>query len=237
MKIAAWLTKQAVTCSGSALCTKAREVWIATGIPLDTHGVYYRDFIDFIWYLMFVQHAGCDLLELILSMAWCMWYNRNKTRLGSTRQTTQQVIHKARSLLEEFRLAHLTRPHLKEHADARWVPPLHPWYKVHSDAAVFLILKNVRIGVIIRDHEGSIIAALSKHQPLPLGPLEAEAKAMDEAVLFAWEVGIREAIFETNSSVVSDAIASSTTPPVSIVDAIAGTSFGYRTSDVLKSNT
>ena len=177
------------------------------------------------------------LLELILSMAWCMWYNRNKTRLGSTRQTSQQVIHKARSLLEEFRLAHLTRPHLKEHADARWVPPLHSWYKVHSDAAVFLILRNVGICVIIRDHEGSIIAALSKHQPLPLGPLEAEAKAMDEAVLFAWEVGIREAIFETDSSVVSDAIASSTTPPVSIVDVIAGTFFGYRTSDVLKSNT
>lgn len=56
MKLAAWLTKQAVTCSGSALCTRAREVWIATGIPLDTHGVYYRDFIDFIWYLMFVPN-------------------------------------------------------------------------------------------------------------------------------------------------------------------------------------
>lgn len=68
-----------------------------------------------------------------------------------------------------------------------------------------------------------MIAALSKHLPLPLGPLEAEAKAMDEAVLFAWDVGIREAIFETDSSVVSDAIAGYTTPPVSIVDITAGT--------------
>ena len=67
-----------------------------------------------------------------------------------------------------------------------------------------------------------MIAALSKHLPLPLGPLEAEAKAMDEAVLFAWDVGIREAIFETGSSVVSDAIAGYTTPPVSIVDITAG---------------
>ncbi|XP_075649680.1 uncharacterized protein LOC142620153 [Castanea sativa] len=90
-------------------------------------------------------------------------------------------------------------------------------------ATVFPTLKAIGIGVIIRDHEGSVIAALSKHLALPLGPLEAEAKAMDEAVLFAWDVGIREAIFETDSSVVSDAIAGSTTPPVSIVDITAGT--------------
>ncbi|XP_075645055.1 uncharacterized protein LOC142616051 [Castanea sativa] len=127
-------------------CTKAHEVLTATGIPLDTHGIYYRDFIDFIWYLIFVQHAG-----------------------------------------------------------------------------LFPNLKAVGIGVIIRDHEGSVIAALSKHLPLQLGPLEAEGKPMDEAVLFPWDVGIREAIFETDSSVVSDAIAGSTTPPVSIVDITAGT--------------
>ena len=68
-----------------------------------------------------------------------------------------------------------------------------------------------------------MIAALSKHLPLPLGPLEAEAKAMDEAVLFAWDVGIGEAIFKMDSSVVSDAIAGYTTPSVSIVDITTGT--------------
>ncbi|KAK9994213.1 hypothetical protein SO802_023916 [Lithocarpus litseifolius] len=162
-------------------CTKARVVWLETGIPFDIQGVYYKDFIDFIWYLLFVQHVG------------------------------------------QFRLAHLSRPHLKDHADTRWVPPFHLWYKVNSDAAVFANLKTIGIGVVIRDHEGAVIAALSKHLPLPLGPLEAEAKAMDEAVLFAWDVGIREAIFKTDSSMVSDAIAGHITPPVSIVDIIAGT--------------
>lgn len=63
---------------------KAREVWTTTGIPFDTQGVYDRDFVDFIWYLMFMQLAGHNLLELIFSVAWCMWHNRNKARLGST---------------------------------------------------------------------------------------------------------------------------------------------------------
>lgn len=197
------------------------------GHPLIPQGVYYRDFVDFIWYLMFMQHAGHNLLELIFSVGWCMWHNRNKARLGSTRlgptrQTSQEIIHKARSIIEEFQLAYLTRPRFKKHAEDQWVPPLHPWYKVNSDAAVFSHLKTVGIGVIIRDHEGSVITTLSKHLPLPLGPLEAEAKAMDEAVLFAWDVGIRDAIFETDSSVVSDALSGSITPPVSIVDIIVG---------------
>ena len=34
-----------------------------------------------------------------------------------------------------------------------------------------------------------MIATLSKHLPLSLGPLEAEAKAADEAVSFAWDIG------------------------------------------------
>uniref|UniRef100_A0A7N2LNM0 RNase H type-1 domain-containing protein n=1 Tax=Quercus lobata TaxID=97700 RepID=A0A7N2LNM0_QUELO len=51
---------------------------------------------------------------------------------------------------------------------------------------------------LIRDHAGTVIAALSQHLHLPLGPLEAEAKAMDVAVSFAWDVGVQEVIFETD---------------------------------------
>ena len=80
--------------------------------------------------------------------------------------------------------------------DARWVPPSLPWYKVNTDAAVFLNLQTVGIGVIIRDHEGSVIATLSQHLHLLLGLLEAEAKAMDVAASFAWDIGIRDVIFE-----------------------------------------
>ena len=68
-----------------------------------------------------------------------------------------------------------------------------------------------------------MIATLSKHLPLPLGPLEAKAKAVDEAVSFAWDIRIREVIFETDSKVVSDTLYGTITPQVSIVDIIGGT--------------
>lgn len=60
------------------------------------------------------------------------------------------------------------------------------------DGAVFAQQHASGVGVVIRDHEGLVVAALSKKLWYPLGPLEAEAKAMEEAVEFAWHVGIRD---------------------------------------------
>ena len=36
-------------------CTVAREIWEASGLPLDVRGIRYREFIDLIWHLIFVQ--------------------------------------------------------------------------------------------------------------------------------------------------------------------------------------
>ena len=51
------------------------------------------------------------------------------------------------------------------------------------------------MGAVIQDSEGRLEAALSKNFRCPFGPLEAEAKAMEDGVQFAWDVGIRDAIF------------------------------------------
>ena len=203
-------------------CTVAREIWEASGLPLDVRGIRYREFIDLIWHLIFVQHVGKELLELIVTIAWCMWYNRNKTRHGAPRQSSRDIIHKARLILEDYKLAHLQKPLHKEHADTRWIPPDYPWYMINVDAAVFSNKKAVGIGVVVREHEGSVLAALSKCIPLPLGPLAAEAKAMEEAAHFARDIGLQEVIFETDSSIISGALTGSSTAPVTVEDIIRG---------------
>ena len=77
---------------------------------------------------------------------------------------------------------------------------------MNTNAAVFKNLGTVGKGTVIRDHAGTVIAALSQHPHLPLGPLEAEAKAMDIVVSFAWDVGVQEVIFETDSHVIFTAL-------------------------------
>ena len=43
-------------------------------------------------------------------------------------------------------------------------------------------------------------------RPWPLGPLEAETKAMNEAVSFAKDIGLQDVIFETNSTTILGAL-------------------------------
>ena len=47
---------------------------------------------------------------------------------------------------------------------------------------------------MIRDSGGVVVAALSKKMALPLGALETEAKALEEGIQFACDVGVRDVI-------------------------------------------
>ena len=174
------------------------------------------EFVYLIWHPIFIQHVGKELHELVVTIAMCMWYTRNKTRHGATRQSSREIILKARSILENYKLAQLRKPQHKELADTQWIPPDYLWYKINTDAAVFSVTKSVGIGVVVRDHEGLVLAALSKCMPLPLGPLEAEAKAMDEAVSFARDIGLQDVIFETDSTTILGALTDTFTTPACI---------------------
>lgn len=79
------------------------------------------------------------------------------------------------------------------------------------------------IGVVVRDHEGSVLAALSKRLPLLLGPLEAEAKAMHEAVSYAKDIGLQDVIFEIDSTIVLNALTDISIAPANIDNVTQGT--------------
>ena len=70
--------------------------------------------------------------------------------------------------------------------------------------------------MVIRDHAGRVTTALNKIVHQPLGPLEIEAKAMEEGVTFAWDAGIRDVIFEGDSKTVFDALMGLGSPPMAV---------------------
>ena len=93
---------------------------------------------------------------------------------------------------------------------------------INSDATIFANENSTGVGVIIRDHDGCVEAVISKSLPLPLGPLEVEAKALKESLMFAWDVGVRDDLFECDSKVVYGAVIGCSDPPSMIGNIIEG---------------
>ena len=67
------------------------------------------------------------------------------------------------------------------------------------DGVVFKEINESGVGVIVRDVDGLVVAALCKKIHAPLGPLEVEVKAFESSLQFAKDVGLQEFILEGDS--------------------------------------
>ena len=103
-----------------------------------------------------------------------------------------------------------------------WTPPRSPMFKVNVDGAVFSSQAAMGIGVIIRDEEGRVVAALSKKIMAPLGAVEAKAKAFEAGLLFAKDIGIQEFVLERDSTIIYKELCEISSPPSSMEPVIVG---------------
>lgn len=103
----------------------------------------------------------------------------------------------------------------------------HQWFRGSNLMLMGQLLFTLRQSVLglatICDHAGRVEAALSKYFAAPLRPLETEAKAMKERVLFAWDVGILYIVMGSDSMIVIDALMGSSDPQAIIANFIEGT--------------
>ena len=65
------------------------------------------------------------------------------------------------------------------------------------------------MGVVLRDHEGKVIGALSERIALPPSVEDVEALACRRAILFARELNLQSVIFEGDSEIITNSLNSS----------------------------
>ena len=114
-------------------------------------------------------------------------------------------------------------------------------FKANFDGAVFNNSNSTGVGVIIRDSNGEVIAAMFERILLPTTVMEVEMLACRRAVTFAIEVGIQDITFEGDSLTMIRAINSggaSEAPYGNLIDDILVyvSSFSDRTSTRLNSS-
>ena len=103
-----------------------------------------------------------------------------------------------------------------------WVPPSLGLCKINVDGSLSRTKKLARIGVVIRDHRGRILAALCRKIRAQLGVLEVEAKAYEASVLLARHLGLMNGVLEGDSLIISNALKRVTEPPTSVVAVVEG---------------
>ncbi|XP_023917796.1 uncharacterized protein LOC112029338 [Quercus suber] len=84
-------------------------------------------------------------------------------------------------------------------SSTHWRPPPFELFKINFDGAVFAHDKKSGIGVVIRDHQGLVIASCSKPVHQVLRSNDIEAKAAGWALSFALDVGVKRAVLEGDS--------------------------------------
>jgi ribonuclease HI len=164
------------------------------------------DFID-----LWTRVAGLSPpnMEVFSTMCWVIWQRRNKLRLNKPAEKAENVGIFARGYLEEFSQSqnHLALvPRQPPQPVVRWQKPSQCCFKVNYDGAIFKNSDEAGLGIVIRDITGQAIATLSQKIKYPQSVEATEALAARRAVQFAIELGLREAEFEGDSTIITEAL-------------------------------
>ena len=169
---------------------------------------------------MMLEGYDEDKMATVVTVAWSIWTNRNEVHHSGIKKTSEALVKWSAQYLAKYRNANFRSESVPRNPTVRWSPPPTARYKLNLDGAVFKEQKSAGIGVLIRDEQGQVVAALSQKINAPLGALEVEVKAVEVALQFARDVGISDFIMERDSLIVHNALCGISPPPSLVAGAL-----------------
>ncbi|XP_060973570.1 uncharacterized protein LOC133038930 [Cannabis sativa] len=172
--------------------------------------------------------------ELLICIMWGIWSDRNRIFHGGQPRPRSSIVVYVTNFHQDFIRAKLTkvpsaateksRPHTVTNntmqKEVPWTPPAINGFKMNVDAGTNLEQKKLGVGAIIRDHEGKVVAALSKIVQGSFRSDEMEAKSLFHALNWASQLQYPVTHIETDALRVSSAILSNATNLSSFSDLI-----------------
>nr|KYP40901.1 hypothetical protein KK1_037727 [Cajanus cajan] len=193
------LQQRGIPCT--SLCAHCKSIWMTSSLwpSINAYIDNGEDFKDTIFSLISNLHH--DIACKVIVILWSIWRNRNDKVWSGTTTPPGIAVHKANQ-----------PPNSKTHVNT-WTKPLPGLLKCNVDAAVFKEENIMGFDLCIRNADGSFIKAKSSWQQGFINSQEAKALALLEALTWLSDMGITNAIIETDSKQVVDDVLSSTSIP------------------------
>ena len=164
----------------------AQSVWRSEITFANLYTTKHRSFFDLLDGVM--QNSLGYHVALLFTIAWSLWQRRNRLRENQGTWPLHEVGDRAKAMVVEFLEANKHISNLGLRLVAQWSPPPENCYKVNFDASMFDHLGCANIRVVVRDHRGEVMAALSQKIVVPQLVALAEAWAAHRVVTFAQEM-------------------------------------------------
>ncbi|RLM70024.1 hypothetical protein C2845_PM17G04350 [Panicum miliaceum] len=139
--------------------------------------------------------------RLVICLMWARWMNRNKANAGESAASVDEVVRKAINFANcayELEDKPKQAPKQGRRVTEHWHPPPSDVLKINIDGAFHETDKSGAWGFLIRDCDGHGVLAGAGRLRAVHDALTAEGEACMAALKEAMELGISQAVIETN---------------------------------------
>jgi hypothetical protein len=174
-------------------CDFAQRIWSACPVIIPSSCSVSMNFRDFV--LCCIDNLSRVDTEILFTIAWEIWNARNRLHWENKLLKVNDIWQRVAVMALDFKEAGLQVQEVGGGSEvlmaSRWRPPDHGFYKLNMGFSVDPFLKLVGVGFLIRDADGSVLAALKQRMVLYDDKLQLQATVVLAAVKFAFQMGFR----------------------------------------------
>jgi len=150
-----------------------------------------------------------EFIEAVMVLRQQVWLRRNEFVFKGNFIPPGQIISRAQDMIKGFSEASqgdVLMPVAVVSNPPKWRLPVDGWLKANWDAALNKTSRNMSVGVVVRNDQGQVVAALAKVFPYIDDPTIAEAVATWQAVNLCVGRGLHHVVLEGDSKNVVTAL-------------------------------